>query len=201
MVSWELKGKTALLVLDMQEDIVGDGGKGEPLGFPKACRESGIISKIQSLLKAFRDRNLPVIHVVAEFNPIVPFPAYGSFYDYIKKERPCATGSKGIQIIPDLEPIWGESVVRKWNIGIFSHSNLEEVLKYYRAETLVLTGVATNLVVHMAALQATDQGYSVIVPKDAVTSSDREAHDFTLTKVLPLISLVTTTEEVLSNLK
>ena len=197
MSDWELNGKTALLVLDMQEDIVGEGGKGEPVGFPKACRESGIVPRIQGLLKAFRERKMPVVHVVAEYNPIVPLPAYGAFYDYIKTEKPCATGSRGTQIIPALEPLWGEPVVRKWNIGIFSHSNLEEVLKHYGVETLVLTGVATNLVVHMAALQATDLGYSVIVLEDAVTSSDKEAHDFVITKVLPLLSLVTTTEELL----
>ena len=97
-----------------------------------------------------------MLHVVAEFTPIVPMPVYGAFYDYIKTEKPCAMGSRGTQIIPGLEPLWGEPVVRNWNIGIFSHSNLEEVLKYYGAETLILTGVATNLVVDMAALQATD---------------------------------------------
>ena len=53
---------------------------------------------------------------------------------------------------------------------------------------------------HIGAVQATDHGYSVIVPRDAVTSSDKEAHEYTLTKVLPLISLVTTTEEILSRI-
>lgn len=91
MADWELKGNVALLVLDMQKGIVGEGGKDEP-------------------------------------------------------------------------------VVRKQNTGIFSHSNLDDVLKYYGAETLVLVGVTTNLVVHIGAAQATDQGYSVIVSKDAVTS-------------------------------
>ena len=114
MADWELKGKVALLVLDMQEDIVGEGGKGEPLGFPKACKEAGIIPRIQALPKAFREKKLPVVHV--------------------------------------------------------------------------------------GAVQATDQGYSVIVPKDAVTSSDKEAHEFSLTKVLPLVSLITTTQGVLSEI-
>ncbi len=200
MTDWELKGKVALLVLDMQHDVVGEGGKGEPLGFPKACRESGIIPRIQALLKAFREKKLPVVHVVVEFNPIVPMPVYGAFFDYLRAERPCAPGSKGTQIIPEVAPVWGEPVVRKWNIGIFSHSNLEEVLKYYGAETLILAGVATNLVVHIGAVQAIDRGYSVIVPRDAVTSNDREAHEFYLTRTLPLISLITTTEEVLSKI-
>ncbi|GAH51474.1 unnamed protein product, partial [marine sediment metagenome] len=38
MGDWELKGNVALLVLDMQHDIVGEGGKGEPLGFPQEGR-------------------------------------------------------------------------------------------------------------------------------------------------------------------
>ena len=201
MADWELKGKTALLVLHMQHDIVGEGGKGEPLGFPKAGREAGVVPGIQALLKAFRESKLPVVYVVTEFNPIVAMPVYGAFYDYMRAEKPNAPGSKGVQIIPELSPLWGEPVVKSLNIVIFSNSNLDEVLKYYGAETLVLVGVTTNLVVHIGAVQATDLGYSVIVPKDAVTSNDKEAHEFTLTRVLPLISLVTTTQEVLSKIQ
>ena len=200
MVDWDLKGKVALVIVDMQHDIVGEGGKCEPLGFPQACKEAGVVPKIQSLLKAFREKKLPIVHVVAEYNPLIPISIYGTFNDFMRTGNPCATGSKGTQIIPELAPVWGEPVVRKWNIGIFSNSNLNEVLKYYGAETLVMVGVATNLAVHIGAVQATDHGYSVIVAKDAVTSSDKEAHEYTLAKVFPLIALVTTTEEILSKI-
>lgn len=200
MAQWELKGKPALLILDMQNDIVGEGGKCEPMGFPKACKESGITPRIQLLLKRFREKKLPVVFVVAEYNPLIPIPIYGFFNDAMRKDNPCATGSKGTQVISELAPRWGEPVVRKWNIGIFSNSNLDQVLRHYGAETLIMVGVATNLVVHIGAVQATDLGYSVIVPKDAVISNDREAHEYTLSKVLPLISLVTTTEEIASKI-
>lgn len=201
MAEWELKGKLALLVLDLQYDIVGEGGKCEPMGFPKAYKESGIIPKIQLLIKRFREKKLPVVFVVAEYNPLIPIPIYGAFNEAMRTIQPCATGSKGIQIMPEVAPIWGEPVVRKWNVGIFSNSNLDQVLKHYAAETLIMVGVATNLVIHAAVIQATDLGYSVIVPRDAVTSSDKEAHEFTLNKVLPLLSLVTTTDEITSKLK
>lgn len=197
MEDWELKGKLALCILDMQHDIVGKGGKGEPLGFPQALEESGIVPKIQSLLQRFREKKLPVVYVVAEFNPIVPIPAYGTFYDYMKVDRPCGPGTRGTEIIPELTPVWGEPVVRKWNVSIFSHSTLEEVLRSYGAETLILVGVATNLVIHTAAVAATDHGYSVVIPEDGITSSDKEAHDFTVKKVLPMFSKVTTIEEIL----
>lgn len=200
MSDWKLTGKVALLVLDMQYDIIGKGGPGEPMGFPQACEDSGIIPRIQHLLKAFRSKNMPVVYVVAEYNPIVPMPVYGKFYDYMRSAKPNATGSKGTLIIPEIAPMWGEPVVRKWNIGIFSNSNLDQVLKSYGAETLIMTGVATNLVVHIAAVQATDLGYNVIVLEDAVTSSDKEAHDYTINKVLPLVSLVTSTDEVMARL-
>jgi len=200
MASWELKGKPALLILDMQYDIVGEGGKCEPMGLPQACKESGVVPKIQTLLQSFRDKKLPVVFVVAEYNPLIPIPIYGAFNDFMRTGNPCATGTKGTEIIDEIAPVWGEPVVRKWNIGIFSNSNLDQVLKYYGAETLIMVGVATNLVVHTGAVQATDLGYSVIVPEDAVTSSDKEAHDYTINKVLPLLALVTTTKEVLSRI-
>ena len=200
MADWKLKGKAALLVLHMQEDIAGEGGKGESAGFPKACKDAGIIPRIQALLKAFRAKKLPVIYVVAEFNPIVPMPAYGAFYDYMKAEQPNAPGSKGTLIIPELSPVWGEPVVRNWNVGSFSNCNLDEVLKHYGAETLVMVGLTSHLAVYTATLQATDLGYSVIVVKDAVASNDKEAHELVLNKFIPLFSLVTTTQEVLSKI-
>lgn len=200
MSDWKLQGKVALLILDLQYDIVGKGGPGERRGSPKACEESGIIPRIQSLLSTFRAKKLPVVYVVAEYNPIVSMPVYGKFYDYLKSVKPNATGSKGTLIIPELAPIWGEPVVRKWNIGIFSNSNLDKVLKSYGAETLIMTGVSTNMVVHIGAVQATDLGYNVVVLKDAVTSSDKEAHDYTINKVLPLVSLITTTDELLARI-
>jgi nicotinamidase-related amidase len=199
MTDWKLVGKVGLLVLDMQNDIVGKGGKGETMGFPKACQESGIIPRIQSLLKAFRSRKLPVIYVVAEFNPLVNLPVYGKFNEYMRIDKPCQAGW-GTQVIPEVAPAYGEPVVRKWNIGIFSNSNLDNVLKHYGIETVVMAGVATNLVVHIAAVQATDNGYNVIVARDGVTASDKEAHDYTINKVLPLLSLVTTTDEIIAKI-
>ena len=130
MASWELKGKLALLVLDMQYDIVGEGGGGEVVGFPKACKESGIIPKIQSLLKKFREKKLPVVYVVAEYNPLIPIPIYGTFNDYMREAKPNAPGTNATEIIPEVAPVWGEPVVKKWNIGIFSNSNLDQVLKH-----------------------------------------------------------------------
>jgi nicotinamidase-related amidase len=200
MEDWKLVGKVALLVLDMQHDIVGFGGKEESSGFPGACQESGIIPRIQTLLKVFREKKLPVIYVVAEFNPLVKSPAYGFFNERMRIARPNAPNSTGTQIIPELAPDGTEPVVRKWNVGPFSNSNLHEVLKHYGAETLVMVGVATNFVVYIGTLQAIDLGYSVIVLKDAVTTNDKEAHEYYINKALPLFSLVTTSQDLLSKL-
>ena len=200
MKDWKLVGKVALLVLDMQHDIVGIGGKEESAGFPQACKESGIIPRIQTLLKVFREKKLPVIYVVAEFNPLIKSPAYGLFNEHMRIARPNLPNSAGTQIISELAPEGNELVVRKWNVGPFSNSNLHEVLKHYGAETLVMAGVATNIVVYIGTLQAVDLGYSVIVLKDAVASNDREAHEYCLNKALPMFSLVTTSQDLLSKL-
>ena len=70
MADWEFKGKPALVVLDMQVDIVGEEGKCSAMGFAKATKEAGIIPKIQALLRAFREKKLPVVFVVAEVNEV-----------------------------------------------------------------------------------------------------------------------------------
>lgn len=56
------------------------------------------------------------------------------------------------------------------------------------AGTLVLSGVETDVCVLATALDAIDHGYGVIIAADAVTSSDENAHDATLTHVYPRFS-------------
>jgi len=63
MSDWKMKGKPALVILHMQQGIVGE--RGNIPGLYEEVKGSGIIPRQQALLKAFRDRKLPVIYVTA----------------------------------------------------------------------------------------------------------------------------------------
>ena len=60
-----------------------------------------------------------------------------------------------------------------------------ETMARRRPDTLIFTGVETDVCVLASVLTAVDRGYRVIVVTDAVASSDAAAHRATLQVILP----------------
>jgi len=202
MSDWKMKGKPALVILHMQQGIVGK--RGNIPGLYEEVKEAGIIPHQQALLRAFRDRKLPVIyvnalHITSQQNPAGVLPAYGELFRLIEVAQPTPNN---LDVIPELAPQSGEPVLINWIIGAFTNSGLAQVLKAHGAETLVLAGCATHIAVYTAALQAVDLLYSVILPADACTSpqSQAKAQEIVLDMMAPNIALVTTTEDVIAHL-
>lgn len=200
MGNWEMKGKPALVIIHMQHSVVSEEGTFAFLGFAKATKEAGIVPRQQALLKGFREKKLPVIYVVATHPTPIIFPAYGKFWEALASTSANLPGSKDVEVITDLAPQRGEPVIGNWPIGGFSGSNLEQLLKRYGAETLVLIGVATEFAVLTTTLQAVALGYSVIVPKDACTTINATTHEVVISDILAAMGLVTTTEDVLEHI-
>jgi nicotinamidase-related amidase len=202
MSDWKMRGKPALVILHMQQGIVGKAGNIS--GLYEEVKKAGIIPRQQALLRAFRDRKLPVIYVNALAvtslqHPAGVLPAYGELFRLIEMAQPTPNN---LEVIPELAPQPEEPVLTNWIIGAFTNSGLDQVLKARGAETLVLAGCVTNMAVYTAALQAVDLLYSVIVVGDACTTmpSQAKAHEVVLDVMAPNIALVTSTEDVIAHL-
>jgi len=202
MSDWKMKGKPALIILHMQQGIVGEGGIIP--GLAEVVKKVGIIPRQQALLKAFRDRKLPVIyvnalHVTNQQNPAGTVPAYGNLFRAIESMK---ANPNNLEVIPELAPQPGEPILTNWLLGAFTNSGLDQVLKARGAETLVLVGCLTHLAVYNAAIQAADLWYSVIVPGDACASqqSEAKAEEVVLEIMAPNIALVTNTDDVIAHL-
>jgi nicotinamidase-related amidase len=201
MSDWQMKGKPALVIIHMQHAIASEDGANASFGHARAARENGIIPKQQQLLEAFRKKQLPVVYVNAVHVPDAVFPAYGKFWQSLESLKGInLAGSKDVEVIPELAPRPGEPVLGNWPISAFSGSGLHQVLRDRGAETLVLVGLATDIAVFVAAQQAGDLGYSVIVPNDASASGKARAHEVVMNDMLPGLSLVTSTADVLAHL-
>ena len=196
---WTMVGKPALILIHMQKGITSDSGTLVFLGHAKATKESGIIARQQALLKAFRAKKLPVIFVNAVTDPESKIPVYGKFWPAVKKTGANLPDSKDVEVIPELAPLPGEPVLDNWVFGMFSNNKLEKVLKDLGVETLVLTGVATDMAVLAAVFQASDMLYNLIVPSDASTSANPKFHEVAL-EMISVMTLVTPTEDVIAHL-
>jgi nicotinamidase-related amidase len=200
MSEWKWVGKPALILVHMQHGITHEDGGVARFGHAKATRESGILPRQQALLKAFRQRKLPVIFVNAITPSGTKFAAYGKFWPAIQTLNANLPGSKDVEVISELTPQPGEPVLYNWPFGMFTGSGLEKVLKEKNVETLVLAGVATEMAVLTGVLQAADLLYNLIVPSDASTSANPQAHEVAMNAIIPPMALVTTTDDVITHL-
>ncbi len=210
MSDWKMDGKPALVLLHMQKGIASEGTfiPGWRNDALKAIKESGMIARMQDLLKAFRDKKLPVIFVSVLPNPIGTLPAYGKLFRKIEEAKldanilTSASIRESLEVIPELGRRPEEPLLVNWLLGGFTNSGLDTVLKLKGVKTVVLAGFAAHQIVHTTAVQAADLWYSVIIPRDASISPPAEikAYEAMMDITAPLMTLVTTTDDVIAHL-
>jgi nicotinamidase-related amidase len=89
-------------------------------------------------------------------------------------------------IVPELGSFLLQgSVTSRYVFSVFDAESLRALLEARRIDTLVFTGVETDVCVLASVLRAIDMGYRVVVVEDAVASSNAQGHDAALRGILP----------------
>jgi len=200
MSDWTLAGKTALVVVHMQNAICKSPSPLDFMGHQRATAKDGIIPHIATLLAAFRGRGLPVLYVVAVHPEKPEGPVYGGFWQALPDLRVNQAGTRDVQVVDELAPQAGEPVVRNWPFDIFRRTDVERWLRDRGVETVVLVGVATGMAINIAAYQLADRLFNLIVPSDCVTDGNRKLHEAIMEGIMPVIGLVTTADDVIAHL-
>ena len=169
---------TALLVIDMQRDFLDRGGFGEMLGNDVAGLRRAV-APTRRVLDAFRAAGLPVIHTREGHRPdLADCPpskrARGRLSVGIGDPGPMGRilvrGEPGHDIVEELTPAPGEPVIDKPGKGAFYATDLDRTLKRLGVQSLVVTGVTTEVCVHTTVREANDRGYECLVLADCVAS-------------------------------
>ena len=150
--------KTALVVVDMQNDFVKEGGS---LVVPDA---EGTIPTIQALLRVARDSRMRV--VFTQDTHAVGDPEWDIWPEHVSE------GSWGWQIVEELSPREDEFVIRKVRYDAFYGTHLDHFLRLWGVETLIVCGTVANICVHYTAASAALRWYRVVIPKDATSALD-----------------------------
>ncbi|HEY65144.1 MAG TPA: cysteine hydrolase [Caldilineae bacterium] len=149
--------RTAVVVVDMQNDFVKPGGK---LQVPSAQEA---VEPIARLLKRAREAGALVIYTQDLHGE--DDPEYRIWGEHVKG------GTWGAEIIPELAPQPGDEIVSKPRYDAFYASRMEDVLRSRpEIDTLIITGTVTNICVLHTAGSAALRWYKVVVPKDAVAA-------------------------------
>jgi nicotinamidase-related amidase len=197
---WTLVGKAALLVVHMQNAICKSPSPLDFMGHQRATAEDGIIPRIADLLAAFRAKGLPVLYVVAVHPDEPQVPAYGMFWSGFPELRVNLAGTRDVEVVDELAPQDGEPVARNWPFDIFRSTDVEQWLRDRGVETVVLVGVATGMAINIAAYQLADRLFNLVVPADCITDGDRRLHEAIVEGILPVVGLVTSSDDVIAHL-
>ncbi|MGG1877989.1 MULTISPECIES: cysteine hydrolase family protein [Paenibacillus] len=181
--------RTAVIIIDMQNDFCAPGGFGERLG-NDVTPARRIIPAVQAVLAAARAAGLTVMHTreghLPDLSDCPPAKLERSrkqgagIGDPGPMGRILVRGEIGHDIIPELYPTEGEPVIDKPGKGAFYATNLQDLLEARRIEYLVLCGVTTHVCVHTTLREANDRGYRCLVLEDATAAFDPADHEAAL---------------------
>ena len=175
---------TALVVIDMQRDFLEPGGFGELLGNDVSLL-AGVVEPLARVLATARAMDMLVIHTREGHRPDLsdcpPSKLSRGRLDIGiggpgPKGRVLVRGEEGHDIVAELKPVEGEIVLDKPGKGSFYATDLELMLRNARIDTLIVTGVTTEVCVHTTVREANDRGFECLVLEDCVGSYFPEFH-------------------------
>jgi nicotinamidase-related amidase len=208
--------KTALLVIDVQRYFVSPDypfGQvyeklvpGATAGYFERVRNS-VIPNVKRLQEFFRSHNLPIIYTAigSHMENGRDLPRHLRDFDQLglavvgKRISP-PVNDPSWQIDDSVAPLPGELVLNKTSIGTLNSTKLDQTLHNMGIDTLIVTGLTTDVCVTQTARETADRGFQVTIAEDACTTLSEVLHRGALQSFNIVFGRVQKTDEVVSSL-
>jgi ureidoacrylate peracid hydrolase len=206
------RGRTALLVIDMQRSFLEPGAALEvPPG-------RDLIPNLQRLVQACRGSGVPVVFAAFVYSPAVPClrgDPFGPEHLPAQPGQPTGfglpssncliapvaeQGPNSAEVVPELAPRPDELVVRGHTYDKFLGTPLDLALRSRDVQCLLVTGVLTDVCVNCTLLAAANRDYRVTAVTDGVASLWPELQQACFTIWRRKFARLRTTEGVLAEL-
>ena len=193
--------RCALVIQDMQNDVVMEGGAFASSGAPAHCREQNAIANIARLADHCRRLGVPVIHVHFLVEPGAPgLTLNAPLFEGVVDARAVIRGSWGAAPVAGLEPQLGDHTVAKMRMSAWEGTNLETVLKAERRDIVIVTGAWTNMSIEHTARTGADKGYVMLVPENACSTMNADWHRASIDYALRNVAAVSTVDDIIGAL-
>ncbi len=165
-VTWEIvPERTALVVVDMQNDFVQEGA---PLEVPQA---RATVERLNKLIEICRARAVTVIfvrHVLradrADAGRLV------DMHPPIRKGEAIVAGTEGVELYPKLDVRPDDIVVAKSRYSAFYGTELDPILRTKGIDTLIIGGTVTQVCCDSTARDAFSRDYKLVFLSDGTSN-------------------------------
>jgi nicotinamidase-related amidase len=191
---------TALLVIDLQNDTVGEEGAFASSGAAAFAKEHGVVERAARLADAFRAAGAPVIHVWHVDEPgHKDSTRNAELFRQIADQDGLVRGTWGVK--PVVQPADGDVIVEKQRMSSFNDTTLDTKLRGLGTTTIVCCGAWTNWAVEHTCRDGADHGYEVVVVTDATATISEEFQRAALDYALTTVATRATADEVIEALR
>ena len=186
----------ALLVVDVQNDFVSSKGSAAQRGDDVSAAVA-MVPKLIRLIDEARRVSLPVIYVKTTHSEWTDTPSWIYRKSQQSALNTCREGSWGAELYDGLSPLPEERVVIKHRYSAFINTDLNTVLRAKGIQSVLVTGVATNVCVETTARDAYMYDYYVTMVEDGAAAYDQRLHESTLENMRRHFGLVASSEEII----
>jgi ureidoacrylate peracid hydrolase len=187
---------TALLVVDVQNDFCHSDSPHAKRGADVSAAQA-MVPQLMLLVDAARGVGADVIWIRTNHNEQTTSKVQ---WEQRQRTRPgsdliCRPGSWGAEFYR-VEPAPGEAIITKHRYSAFVNTDLELILRSSGIETVIMTGVATNVCVESTARDAFMRDYYVVMVDDCSAAYSPAKHEATLTNIRDQFGVVVKSGEI-----
>ena len=185
--------RCALIIQDLQNDVMIDGGAFADSGAPEHAKEQNVVENVKALADTCRSKGIPVIHVHYIVEPGAPgLKLNAPLFQGVKDGNALVRDTWGAAPAEGLEPQDGDFIVQKMRMSAWQGTRLENLLAGLGRDTIIVTGAWTNMSIEHTSRTGADKGYFMVVPEDGCSTMNAEWHNASINYALQNVATVTT---------
>lgn len=189
-------GHTAVLCVECQRGVLGPGSV-----LPALREDSGpLVGTLERLLAGARAASVSVVHATYEGGlGCAPTGTAPLWRTLARRTEHFAPGHPDTEVLPELLGDGDLVLPRHHGLCPTKDSELMPVLRGRGVRTVVLTGVSVNVALMLAAGDLSHEGFTVVVPADAVGGTPADYVRQVLRNSLAMLATLTTVDDLLTH--
>ena len=187
-----------LLVVDVQNDFVSPKGSAAQRGDDVSAAQA-MVPRLTRLIEEARRVGLTIVYIRTTHSEWTDTPSWIYRKSQEKTLSTCREGSWGAEFYDGISPLPDERVVIKHRYSAFINTDLNTVLKAKGIESVLVTGVATNVCVETTTRDAYMFDYYVTMVEDCAAAYDPRLHEGTLENIRRHFGLVASSGEIIES--